>query len=153
MSGVVKSFPKIHFPSFDEVRKSVDPILGKAEKVANVVGYFPVLNIVVSKVRFVVGKLQLIAGVAAAAFYAISSLFAKGPDKCKNLQKADVCLDYSMHGMANMGRAIIESIPLLGLLITVPYDQLAQYRLKYDLENYKPCLPVAGPASARVAQA
>ena len=106
------------------------------EQGLNIAGYIPLVSTVSGVLRHSYGKMEIIAGVAAGALFAIVALFNPNAQaRQKGLQKAvEVMMTYSLHGIANICRAWIEVVPFLSLVTCLPYDLMGK-RFAYPQEN------------------
>lgn len=112
-----------------------DQVLSNWEKVLNIAGYIPFVSMLSSAVRVLYAKVLIIGGVAQAAFKYIARFFTLDPEKKAELMKeCQGCLLYSFHGVLNIGRAAVESIPLISLIVCLAYD-LVGFRFCYPSES------------------
>ena len=82
----------------------------------------------------VAGKVQAVAfGLIAAT----SLFFAYILDNPKLHARAERCTGYIWHGLANICRGFIETIPIAGNILTILYDSDPSSRMKYPFEAYR----------------
>ncbi len=112
----------------------LERLLSKAERILNFIGYIPVISTFSARIRSAGGILQMVLGLLLAAYYFLRLRFS-GARNIKHVfhLKASIC--HIPHGLCNVIRAEIESIPFLSLVICLPYDHLYKKRFKYDVEN------------------
>lgn len=108
-------------------------ILAKSETALNLIGYIPVISSMSGLVRMVGGKIQALIGFFVAAF----SLFTafKSVNKFRALLIFRIGLEHLLHGICNLIRGSIETVPLLSLVLCLPYDHLLKKRFKYSSED------------------
>lgn len=107
-------------------------ILGKTEHAFNVLGWVPVLSSASGAIRIIAGKVQLVAALALAFFQKISGLIFQ---KKSYIELSNHSFDYVKHGIANICRGYLETIPLIGNVSLFVYDLLPDSRMKYEEEN------------------
>ena len=101
------------------------------EQKLNPLGYLPGISIVSGTVRALFGIAEMISGLAKAAFQTMN------PNRNLETQKTriDFDIELCMHGLANIVRGVIESIPLFGNAACLCFDH-ADNRLEYrSLDN------------------
>jgi len=120
----------------NEIENTLDKSLDKLEHGLNIAGYVPILSSFSGGLRAVLGKIEIIGAIAAAAIMAVAALF--NPDAAQRqaqLNKAlQIAVKYSLHGAANMFRGTVESIPFVSLVTCLPYDLLG-HRFAYIREQ------------------
>ena len=114
----------------EQVHKS----LAKAEEVLNLVGYIPLVSLLSATVRTLGGKLQILLGLVFAIGCFMAGLTAPLRKK-KHFQNAKWSIGHAFHGLLNIVRALIESVPFLSLITCLPYDRIFKIRMRYSLEN------------------
>lgn len=119
----------------DQIQRNLDRTLSTLEHGFNIAGYIPILSSGSGVLRAVLGKIEVIGAIAVAALIAVKALF--NPDayaRDAEIKKAvEVLVTYSLHGVANIFRGIIEIVPLLSLATCLPYD-ISGNRFTYPLE-------------------
>lgn len=127
-------FPAAVIPTHHSLQAQIDKGLHKFEKALNIPGYIPFISSVSGQVRIAYGKIEIITAIAMGAFFIAKGLLSP------NAQQRDkdinyglfVATHYSLQGMANIARGIVESIPFANLLC-IPYD-LFDKRVRYPGE-------------------
>jgi hypothetical protein len=121
----------------NEIQGSLDSSLEKFEHALNIAGYVPLVSSVSGVIRAVLGKIEVIGGIATGAILAIAALFnPHASQRHAQLNKAaEVAVKYSLHGVANLLRGTIEVFPLLSLVTCLPYDLMGN-RFSYFRENF-----------------
>jgi hypothetical protein len=89
----------------------MDESLTLFESTLNTLGYIPIVSTFSGTARFIYGKVEAIVALAAVAFHFIGSIAGYAGHEGQ-VAKA---LPYVVHGFANMGRAVVEMIPLINL--------------------------------------
>jgi hypothetical protein len=117
---------------------ALDRNLSQMEGFFNIAGYIPVVSSVTGAARILYGKIEVVAGIAAAAFLAIKALFSGDRSANEWFDKSLMALDYAIHGAANVIRGYIEIVPFFGLLLCLPYDRCFNCRLAYPTEVISP---------------
>ncbi len=103
----------------------LDQNLAEFEKILNTCGKIPVVSTISAVVRFMFGKLEVIASLAASAIKFIAAQFAPDADRKALLEaEAAIALSYAKHGFANMLRALFEVVPIINLAM-IGYDHFA----------------------------
>ncbi len=115
----------------DEI--DIDSTLANFEKDLNFVGYIPIASSFSGALRVAFGKIEVIAGVVLGAISGIKSLFYNGQQKEQEWKHAVSLFNYSLHGIANIFRGILECIPFVSLVTCLPYDK-AEVRFTYPKE-------------------
>lgn len=100
----------------------------------NYAGYIPIVSSFSAPVRAGFGKIEIIGGIAAAAFFALRALCAEGDEKALLWRNSEISLEYVAHGFANIIRAVFECIPFVSLVTCLPYDLCAE-RFHYTTQN------------------
>jgi len=104
------------------------------KNVFNKAGYIPLVSTVSGILRQKLGLIQVVSSIAMAIFFAVQSLFLTSPREINAAHaNAKHCLSYALHGIANMFRGGIESIPLLGNAVVYGYDYF-EARVGYKTE-------------------
>ena len=123
--------------SFNGVHKKIDRTFTMLEQGLNIAGYIPFLGIstVSGAIRIEFGKTLILGSIACAALVAIGSLFSRDAGaRVQGLQFAStIARKYTLHGLSNMGRGLVEMVPYFGLVACLPYDVLSN-RHKYPTE-------------------
>ena len=101
--------------------------LKQVEEGLNVLGYFPLISNVSAAERAILGTVEAVASLAVFSLYLCFSFCAI--EKAVTYQGL-YCLYYTAHGVANVVRAIFESLPFIGNVLCFAYDALG-YRLEY----------------------
>ena len=123
--------PDSFVPNYEEI----DGHLGYIEtKIANRAGYIPGLCILTGLARQKVGLVQVVAGIALAAFHGIVGYFSSDREVHEKFYKASVAdITYVINGCGNFFRGYFEQmsviIPLIGSLALLAYDH--KFRLNY----------------------
>jgi hypothetical protein len=104
---------------------SLDETLGGFEKGLNVLGYIPGVSTFSGTIRILYGKIEIISGLAIAL---ISSCFRA------NDRQIAHGMELVVHGIANLGRGLVELIPFFNL-ICIPYDMYN--RFEYQSLRYR----------------
>lgn len=122
-----------------QIQCQLDKTLGVFEKGLNYAGYVPLVSTFSGELRINYGQIEIIGGIIAGALTAIAALFNPNEEERKQgLNKAvEIIINYSLHGMANIFRGVIEMIPFLSWFTCLPYD-LAGHRYTYQYENASP---------------
>lgn len=119
-------------------QEAVERVLYAIEQGLNVAGYIPVVSNISGPIRIAFGLTEMIGGLAAGIFMTAKGLLT-GKDRQEKLNHVKYTTDFIhlpsfCHGMTNIGRGIIEQVPVLGNLSTFLYDRLG-YRLPYVFET------------------
>ena len=109
--------------------------LQASEELLNMAGYVPFINTVSGGIRITYGGLELISALALAIFFGLKAIFSSAP---LNSERFKLCAEYATHGLANMGRGILESGTLLAALVLYPYDNIFKKRFAYSTETLPP---------------
>lgn len=117
-----------------EIQKNVDHTLSSFEKGLNIAGYVPIISSFSGPLRIGYGKVEVIGAVAFAAILALRAFSLTGLEQEELLNKAVEMLSYTLHGIANIFRGAIETIPLISLFTCLPYDLMFQQRFTYPTE-------------------
>lgn len=115
----------------DEI--DIDSTLASFEKDLNFVGYIPFASMLSGALRIIYGKIEVIGSVALGALSAIKSLFYNGEQKEQEWNRAVHFFNYALHGIANIFRGTLETVPFLSLVTCLPYDML-ELRFTYPKE-------------------
>jgi glycosyltransferase A (GT-A) superfamily protein (DUF2064 family) len=118
-------------------QEQIHKTLAKAEEVLNLVGYIPLVSLLSAAVRTLGGKLQLLLGLVFAIGCFMAGITTPLRKK-KHFQNARWSIGHALHGVLNILRALIESVPFLSLITCLPYDRVFKIRIRYSLEN---CIP------------
>jgi len=123
--------------------ETLDPALAKIEKTFDDWGWIPVVGTLPGMLRQFLGLVELVAAVAAVVFNIIRGLFIEEREaKMELLKDSEFILhNYARHGIANIVRGQVESIPLVNLILYL-FNQNPDLRMKYLYEEP----PVQGPA-------
>lgn len=109
-----------------------------SEEILNPLGYIPLVSsIFTGEVRATLGLIQVISSVVATPFMFIADLFGHERGAFYRTSK---CISHFSHGVSNIVRGAVESIPILGNLCTIVYDQVIGVRMKYSIEYSRPDL-------------
>jgi len=124
-------------------QKELNHVQRVVETGLNYAGYVPGVSTLSGALRVNYGKIEIIGAVAAAAFIAIRALVNQdAQERSAGLKKAlNVMSTYSLHGVANIFRGILEMIPFLSLVTCLPYD-LQKNRFTYPKEDAKGLRPL-----------
>lgn len=109
----------------NELRVGLDHFMKSVEKALNCPGYIPIVSSFSGALRATMGKIELIASMFIGAYV----LLTTGDID----QAIDATVTYAVHGLANIGRGVIECIPLLGNFLCWIYDD--ENRVAYPFEN------------------
>ncbi len=115
-------------------QEQIHKTFAKAEEILNLVGYVPLVSLLSAAVRTIGGKLQLLLGLVFALGCFMMGLTAPLRKK-KHFQNARWSIGHALHGLLNILRALIESVPFLSLITCFPYDRIFKIRIRYSLEN------------------
>lgn len=128
MAGYVSPFP------FNP--EILDPALASIEKTFDDWGWIPVVGTLPGMLRQFLGLVELVSAVAAVAFNIVRGLFIEdGEEKRELLGVSQFLVDnYATHGIANVVRGQIESIPLVNLIFYL-YNKNPQIRMQYRCES------------------
>ncbi len=122
------------FSYMHPMQQTLDQALHTIEQVLNVAGYLPLVSMISGSIRIAYGKIEVIGAVAAGALLALKGFANSDPEQ--RSKEVDygvaVIVNYSIHGLINIGRAFVEAIPLINLSCLV-YD-LAGGRIQYPFE-------------------
>lgn len=106
---------------------SVNTWLSAYEQTSNSTGAIPVIGSYTALCRFALGYIQLISSLVAMTIGLLSSAcWERGKDILKN-GAVHFC-----HGAANLGRSLVEMVPILGTCFSFVYDAFWKMRFKYD---------------------
>jgi hypothetical protein len=119
-----------------QIQSNLNKTLNDFEHGLNIVGYVPFVACISGSLRISYGKLEIIGAVAIAAIVAIRALFINNAvERDRELRRAaEILIYYSAHGFANIGRGMIEVVPLLSLVTCLPYDLLGK-RMAYSTQE------------------
>ena len=109
---------------------SLDDALDGLENGLNILGYFPGVSTFSGMIRMFYGKVEIISGLAIAV---ISSCFPA------NDRQTAHGLELVVHGIANIGRGLVECIPFFNLFC-IPYDM--SNRFEYQSLRYRRILHI-----------
>ena len=101
--------------------ESLENVEKTFEKTGNILGHVPVVSTASGICRLASGQLQFDFGVTAAVLSVIASAFCSGDNKIACRTASARLGEQALHGIANMVRGTVETIPLINLL-TIPYD-------------------------------
>lgn len=105
--------------------QTLDTRLERFERFLNKVGYIPLVSSFSGGVRIYYGIIESICAVVIGALKFIASLFRSDTNERYILEtEAAYSLYYVEHGLANIGRGIVESIPFVNLFC-IAYDHFA----------------------------
>lgn len=121
----------------------LDPALAKIEKTFDGWGWIPFIGTLPGMLRQFLGLVELIAAVAAVVFNIIRGLFIEEREAKMELLKDSgfILHNYARHGIANIVRGQIESIPLVNPILYL-YNQNPELRMKYLYENPSVNFPI-----------
>lgn len=112
--------------------QSLNQSFETVEKFLNVLGYIPVVGSFSACARYSYGELQFTMAVAISAINYVGSVFAENEEKQRKLESRAVkSLEYAVHGCLNMGRALLEILPLVSLATCLPYDLMGRKWMVY----------------------
>jgi hypothetical protein len=119
----------------DQIQINLNKTLNSFEGGLNIAGYVPVVSTFSGALRINYGKLEVIGAIAAAVLITFRALFlVNASDRDRELKRAiDVFTCYSLHGVANMIRGILEIVPFVSLATCLPYD-LSDKRFAYPVD-------------------
>lgn len=122
------------FAFMHPMHRTLDQALHTFEKVLNFAGYIPIVSTISGSIRIAYGKAEVVGAVAAGALLAIKALCNTDADqRARDMDYAvAVGVNYSIHGLANIGRGFVEAIPIINLSCLV-YD-LTGTRIQYPFE-------------------
>ena len=109
---------------------NTDQLLGKIETHLNTISWTPVFHYIGAPLRMIVGKVELAAGIVFAALNLLKGICTLNRSAFRNMVR---CLEYSIHGLANLLRAGIEVLPL-SFALTLTYDATVG-RMNYRQEQ------------------
>ncbi len=89
----------------------MDEFLTLYERTFNFLGYIPIVSTFSGTARFIYGQVEAIVALAAVAFHFIGSIAGYAGHE----GQAAKALPYVVHGLANMGRSVVEMIPIINL--------------------------------------
>ena len=117
----------------------IDNYIARTEQFVNRIDYVPYISSFSGMIRILTGGLEIIAGVALAAFHLLQNLFKVDVDY---LEIANRGLIYSLHGFGNIMRGAIAMVPgwNLTLLIHDRYLGRMNYPQEYVKEGVYPML-------------
>lgn len=123
------------FAYMHPMHAALDKGIRSLEKILNVAGYIPFVSSISGTLRVALGKVEIIGAIAAGALLGIKGIFAPTAElRSTEINYAiGVAATYSLHGFANIGRGIVEVIPLFGNISTLVYDSLGN-RVQYPFE-------------------
>ena len=128
-----------------QIQRDLDRSLSAFEKGLNIAGYIPFVSSISGPCRIVYGKVLVIGSIAASVLSAFDKL-QHAHDTAGRQQAlkgaVEIFMTYSLHGISNIFRGIIESTPFLSLITCLPYDLLAQ-RFAYPYEPARPNHPIS----------
>lgn len=105
------------------------------EEPLNKVGYIPFIGSITALIRNFFGQLQITAGIIVLIIGVIARLFIKPPTRGKRPSQAYLlapdALNLIGQGILNWGRSLLELIPFLALITTLPYDRRGVEILPY----------------------
>ncbi len=107
----------------------------RVERVLNGLGYFPVIQGISGRLRELFGIIQLVTAVVSAVFMILEIILIANQElKKERIQQAQKVLEYSWHGIANILRGQLETLPVVNLGFIL-YDWASGLRWKYDCEG------------------
>ncbi len=106
--------------------------LAATERTLNLFGYVPFVSTVSGGLRIIYGKVEIITGLALSAIGIVGALCKQGSDRKSAMDQADSFFKYSIHGLANVARGLVESVPFVNLVCFF-WDQ-ANERMAYPSE-------------------
>lgn len=121
----------------DQMQINLNKTLNSFEGGLNIAGYIPIVSTFSGSLRINYGKLEVIGSIVAAALITVRALFlANASDRDRELKRAiDVFTHYSLHGIANIIRGILEVVPFVSLVTCLPYD-LSGKRFAYPVNSH-----------------
>lgn len=129
--------------TFVRTERELNYVLSVVETGLNYAGYIPFVSKLSGSLRISYGQLEVIAAVATAALLAARAFTntdlrvrAQGLDRAR-----EVFSCYALHGVANVGRGILETFSFVGLAACLPYD-LLQNRFRYPYEELEELRPI-----------
>ena len=123
--------------NLNHIQESLDKTLYTFEQGLNIAGYIPLVSTFSGSLRISYGKVEVIGSVVAAVLTAFVALcnYHDAEARQRGLGKAlEILTTYSLHGIANIFRGTIESVPFLSLFTCLPYD-LLRSRFSYHYER------------------
>ncbi|MBS0606124.1 MAG: hypothetical protein AB7H48_05785 [Parachlamydiales bacterium] len=122
------------FAYMHPLHQTLDQALHTFEKVLNFAGYIPIVSTFSGSIRIAYGKAEVVGAIAAGALLAVKALCNTDAEKrARDFDyAAGVAVNYSIHGLANIGRGFVEAIPIINLSCLV-YD-LTGTRIQYPFE-------------------
>jgi hypothetical protein len=118
--------------SYSSTQERLHKYLNKFEICLNVAGYIPGFNFISGSARFLEGIIQIISNISLAIFNSIGSFLSIDSNSSKlKIFNSYVNIEYSFHGLANITRAFIELIPVVGGFSCIVYDHLFDHRYEY----------------------
>lgn len=122
------------FAVMHPMQRALDQALHTFEKVLNVAGYVPFVSAISGAIRIGYGKVEVIGAIAAGALLTVKALFNRDAEQRSFDFKYAVAVaaNYSIHGLANIGRGFVEALPIINLSCLV-YD-LTGTRIQYPFE-------------------
>lgn len=96
--------------------------------------YVPILSVFPGALRQVYGIAQLVSSISVVSFNLIRLLFMDEYKKDELVKKSWQVVRYSYHGLANILRGIIETIPLINFICFF-YDRRGHLRMTYEKET------------------
>ena len=121
----------------DQIQINLNKTLNSFEGGLNVAGYVPIVSTFSGALRINYGKLEVIGAIVAAVLITARALFlVNTSDRDRELKRAlDVFTCYTLHGIANIFRGILETIPLISLVTCLPYDLYGK-RFAYPVSSH-----------------
>lgn len=113
---------------------SLDKFCTKLERGLQLPAYVPILSVFPGAIRQVYGLAQIVGSISVVSFKLIQLLFVDEHKRDELVKKSWQILKYSYHGLANIVRGIIETIPLVNFIFYF-YDQCGRLRMTYDKEE------------------
>jgi hypothetical protein len=107
----------------------LDASLQSFEKTLNIFGYIPIVSSFSATIREAFGDVELISGVAIAAFSALAN----------NERQVDHGVELAIHGVANICRSCVEMIPFINLAC-IPYDISNRFEYQSLRPHFYHCL-------------
>ena len=101
-------------------------------KIFNILGYIPIVSSISGAFRCLLGKFEILGGLIFGTAKALVGILTSNERaKQAHFSEAGFLFSYILHGFLNILRGLVEMIPLLGLILCLPYDRLFLVRFRY----------------------
>ena len=98
---------------------ALDHVCARGENILNKLGWIPYVGSVSGAFRLAIGKIMFVVGIVLASYYFLRAIITNEP--CLNDEPAEYA-GYAIHGLANICRALVETMPFYNTVALLVYD-------------------------------